>query len=55
MAALIYGGGLGVSECCGLRIKDVDLDQGLIYTHVVKELRSPAQSPLDIRRTHAPR
>lgn len=30
MAALIYGGGLRVSECCQLRIKDVDFDQGLI-------------------------
>ena len=27
----------------------------MIYTHVVKELRSPAQSPLDILRTRAPR
>jgi integron integrase len=31
MAALIYGGGLRVSECCQLRIKDVDFDQGLIF------------------------
>jgi integron integrase len=30
MAALIYGGGLRVSECCELRIKDVDFDQGLV-------------------------
>jgi integron integrase len=30
MAALIYGGGLRVSECCELRIKDVDFDQGLL-------------------------
>ena len=30
MAALIYGGGLRVSECCELRIKDVDFEQGLI-------------------------
>lgn len=30
MAALIYGGGLRVSECCELRVKDVDFDQGLI-------------------------
>ena len=27
----------------------------MICTHVVKELRSPAQSPLDILRTRAPR
>jgi site-specific recombinase XerD len=91
MAALIYGGGLRVTECCELRIKDLDFDQGLvvvrrgkgdkdrwhcfathlllnevdirriqeylghasvettmIYTHVVKELRTQARSPLDI-------
>jgi integrase len=28
---LIYGGGLRVSECCELRIKDVDFDQGLLF------------------------
>ena len=107
MAALIYGGGLRVSECCQLRVKDIDFDQGLvfvrsgkgnkdrstllaevgreelraqlqasealyrqtngvdirqiqdylghanvettmIYTHVVRELRNPARSPLDL-------
>jgi site-specific recombinase XerD len=26
MAALIYGGGLRVSECCELRVKDLDFD-----------------------------
>ena len=31
MPALIYGGGLRVSECCELRIKDVDFDQGLVF------------------------
>ena len=31
MAALIYGGGLRVSECCQLRVKDIDLDQGLVF------------------------
>jgi integron integrase len=30
MAALIYGGGLRVSECCELRVKDLDFDEGLI-------------------------
>ncbi len=30
MALLIYGGGLRVSECCELRIKDLDFDQGLV-------------------------
>lgn len=28
MATLIYGGGLRVSECCDLRVKGVDFDQG---------------------------
>ena len=31
MAALIYGGGLRVSECCELRIKAIDFDQGLVF------------------------
>lgn len=31
MVALIYGGGLRVSECCELRVKDVDFDQGLVF------------------------
>ena len=30
MAALIYGGGLRVSECCGLRLKDLDFANGLL-------------------------
>jgi integrase len=31
IAALIYGGGLRVSECCQLRVEDIDFDQGLIF------------------------
>jgi integron integrase len=31
MASLIYGGGLRVSECCELRIKDLDFVNGLIF------------------------
>jgi len=31
MAALIYGGGLRVSECCELRLKDIDFEQGLVF------------------------
>ena len=31
MAALIYGGGLRVSECCELRVKDIDFDQGRVF------------------------
>jgi integrase len=30
MALLIYGGGLRASECCELRVKDLDFDQGLV-------------------------
>lgn len=30
MARLVYGGGLRVSECCRLRVKDVDFDQNLL-------------------------
>ena len=42
MAALIYGGGLRVSECCELRIKDIDFDQGLhvlIYVPLLPRFR----------------
>lgn len=31
MAKLIYGGGLRVSECCKLRVKDLDFDNNLIF------------------------
>ena len=31
MAALIDCGGLRVSECCELRVKDIDFDQGLVF------------------------
>jgi hypothetical protein len=31
MAALIYGGGLRASECCALRVKDLDFDRGLTF------------------------
>jgi integron integrase len=31
MAGLIYGGGLRVSECCQLRVKDIDFEQGLVF------------------------
>jgi integron integrase len=36
MAALIYGGGLRVTECCLLRVKDVDFDQGLLSVRGAK-------------------
>ncbi len=31
MAELIYGGGLRVTECCQLRVKDLDFDNNLIF------------------------
>ena len=31
MVCLIYGGGLRVSECCELRVKDLDFEQGLVF------------------------
>lgn len=36
MASLTYGGGLRVSECCELRVKDIDLDQGLVTVRAGK-------------------
>lgn len=36
MAGLIYGGGLRVSECCRLRVKDLDFDQDLIFVRAGK-------------------
>ncbi len=36
MAGLIYGGGLRVSECCQLRVKDLDFDQDLVYVRAGK-------------------
>jgi site-specific recombinase XerD len=36
MASLIYGGGLRVSECCRLRVKDIDFDQGLLVVRAGK-------------------
>ncbi len=31
MAEVLYGGGLRVTECCRLRVKDIDFDNGLIF------------------------
>lgn len=36
MATLIYGGGLRLSECCELRVKDLDFDQGLVFVRAGK-------------------
>lgn len=45
MATLIYGGGLRLSECCELRVKDLDFDQGLVFVRGGK-----GQGPLDAAR-----
>lgn len=42
MAVLIYGGGLRVSECCELRVKDVDLEQGLLFVRAGKGAKDRA-------------
>ncbi|MDD2235645.1 MAG: integron integrase, partial [Kiritimatiellae bacterium] len=36
MAEVIYGGGLRVSECCRLRVKDLDFDNSLIFVRAGK-------------------
>ncbi len=36
MAEVIYGGGLRVMECCRLRVKDVDFDNGLVFVRAAK-------------------
>jgi integron integrase len=56
MAALIYGGGLRVSECCELRVKDLDFDQGLILVRSGKGAKDRstllADTVRDELRTH---
>jgi integron integrase len=42
MAALVYGGGLRVSECCELRVKDVDFEQGLLFVRAGKGAKDRA-------------
>ena len=44
MAALIYGGGLRVSECCELRIKDLDFDQWSRSFGRPREVRSTSSA-----------
>lgn len=36
MARLLYGGGLRLMECVRLRVKEVDLDRGLLYIRAAK-------------------
>lgn len=42
MARLIYGGGLRVSECCELRVKDLDFEQGLVIVRSGKGAKDRA-------------
>jgi hypothetical protein len=44
MAALIYGGGLRVSECCQLRVKDLDFDQVEVCSCLALQLFMAAPS-----------
>lgn len=50
MAALIYGGGLRVTECCQLRVKDVEFDQGLIIVRQGKGDKDRATLLADLAR-----
>ncbi len=52
IATLIYGGGLRVSECCELRVKDVDFDQGLIHVRAGKGDRDRSTLLPEIGREH---
>lgn len=45
MATLIYGGGLRVSECCELRVKDIDFDQGLVFVRSAKGDKDQSTRP----------
>ena len=57
MLRIIYGGGLRVTECTQLRVKDLDFEQGLIFvrqgkgdkdrtTLLAKTLSQPIQNHL---------
>jgi site-specific recombinase XerD len=54
MATLIYGGGLRVSECCELRIKDLDFDQGLVIVRRSKGDKDRSTLLAEIGRALAP-
>jgi integron integrase len=51
MAALIYGGGLRVTEACELRVKDIDFDQGLILVRQGKGNKDRSTLLAEIGRT----
>lgn len=50
MAALIDGGGLRVSECCQLRVKDIDFDQGLVFVRGGKGDEDRSTLPAEVGR-----
>jgi len=55
MARLLYGGGLRLMECVRIRVKDVDLDRGLLYLRVAKGDKDrttllPASVHVDLRK-----
>ncbi len=64
MAALLYGCGLRLMECCRLRVKDVDFSQGQVvvragkgdkdrYTMLPASVREPLRAHLEsVRRQH---
>jgi len=54
MAVLIYGGGLRVSECCELRVKDVDFDQGLLFVRSGKGDKESGHAARGIRARRSP-
>ena len=45
---VLYGAGLRVSECCGLRLEDVDLERGLVT--VLGKRAKTRRVPLGSRR-----
>jgi len=55
MAALIDGGGLRVSECCQLRVKDIDFDQGLVFVRGGKGDEDRSTLPAEVRSRRAAR
>ena len=47
LARLLYGTGMRLAEGLNLRVKDVDFDRHVIYTHVLKVAAGGTASPLD--------
>ena len=47
VVSLLYGAGLRLHECLELRVKDIDIERGEIYTHVLNRGRLGVRSPAD--------